>query len=324
MSTRASSSKTQPQTQPQIQAQIQAQQLHLNPQQFLNLHIQMLQTQIQQHTQNPNNPNNQLQLQQLQAQLQNQLQLQMQLQAAQAANQWNAPGQAQGQGQVQGLGQNPANALQQQPPVPAQNQNPIFNQGQQAAAWILQHHALAPPPAIVNAIAAHVNAPTITPPNPQSALKAQPREGSWLSVIDIISPGANLSTFASEHSQHDAERATALQTIHFKSCGYARLPYSHFDQQGIEPTISLARTAAFAKKYNGLAPAMLSAKWPLLGEIVQDINITEATALNAGWDLVQGWEDRGEAEEVEFDGWLAGGTGRISGSVGRLPVDGQE
>lgn len=152
-------------------------------------------------------------------------------------------------------------------------------------------------------------------PTPQSVLKAQPREGSWVYLLDQISPGMNLSDFESDHSRANPERITSLASIRFISCGYAKLPYVHYDQTAIEPANPTPRNPIFTKKYVSLQPAMLSGKWPLLGEIVQEVDKNELMALNAGWFLETGWADPEEASESEFDGWLPGGTGRFTGLV---------
>ena len=41
----------------------------------------------------------------------------------------------------------------------------------------------------------------------------------------------------------------------------------------------------------------------------------ELDALLFAWGLTEGWEDREKAEEAEYDGLLAGGTGRFSGTI---------
>ncbi|KAF2715422.1 hypothetical protein K504DRAFT_26505 [Pleomassaria siparia CBS 279.74] len=248
----------------------------VNPQQLLQFHIQALQLNIQQLQAQPPG----LQLAALQAQLQNQIQLQ-----AQAQNH-NQP-----QGQIQ-----------VQPPI-WHNFAALFGNQQAAQQAAQQHAALAAPPPVQNA------------PNPQTVLKAEPRTGSWMNVIDIISPGLNLHDFGSEFSQADADRTTSLTSIELVSCGYAKLPYSQFDQSDIDPINTPPRNPLVLKKFNALAPAMLSAKWPLLGEIVQEMNLNELIALNAGWDLETGWRNQEEARAAEFDGLLAGGTGRITGVV---------
>jgi hypothetical protein len=255
----------------------QVQQNPINPQQFLQFHIQALQMQIQQMQAQGGAQGQPQQLAQLQAQLQNQLQLHNQMQ--------------------------PLNAAQQMQQIQQhhQNQNNQNNPPQQI---------FAAPPAGGNAQPAR---------DPQSVLRTQPRNGSWLHTLDVISPGFSLKDFGSEHSQADPERSTSLERIRLVSCGYAKLPYAQFDQNAIEPLHSMGRNPVFTKKFNALAPAMLSAKWPLLGEIVQEVDPDEFAALKAGFDLETGWQDAEEAQGPEFDGLLPGGTGRISGEVGKKP-----
>jgi hypothetical protein len=156
------------------------------------------------------------------------------------------------------------------------------------------------------------------PANPQSLLHSQPREGSWTSIIDIISPSTNLGDFGSEHSKADAERQTSLQSIEFISCGYAKLPHATFDQAGVDRGNRFATATCnplLVKRYNALTPAMMTAKWAHLGEIVQDADPMELAALDAGWNLKTGWDDVEEARAVEFDGYLPGGTSRFTGKV---------
>jgi hypothetical protein len=156
------------------------------------------------------------------------------------------------------------------------------------------------------------------PANPQSLLHSQPREGSWTSIIDIISPGPNLSDFGSEHSNADPERQTSLQSIEFISCGYAKLPHAAFDQAGVDRGNRFATATCnplLVKRYNALTSAMMTAKWAHLGEIVQDVDPMELAALDAGWNLKTGWDDIEEARAIEFDGYLPGGTSRFTGKV---------
>lgn len=156
--------------------------------------------------------------------------------------------------------------------------------------------------------------------NSQSLLRRQPREGSWTSIIDIISPGTNLVDFGSEHSRADSNRQTSLESIEFISCGYAKLPHTAFDQTAVDRVIRPATTplsAQLVKRANALAPAMMSSKWPLLGEIVQDVDPMELMALEAGWAMQTGWADVEAARAAEFDDCLPGGTGRFTGTVRR-------
>ncbi|KAF2492489.1 hypothetical protein BU16DRAFT_466962 [Lophium mytilinum] len=155
------------------------------------------------------------------------------------------------------------------------------------------------------------------PPLPQvsaqSAVRTQPREGSWPYILDIISPGQNLADFGSSHSHADADRESSLRELELVSCGYVRLPHANLDESGLEPAHAFLRHPFFSKRYNALAPAMLSSKDALMGEIVQEVDAVECAAVNVAWFLNTGWEDDSEAVAVEFDGCLRGGEGRFSG-----------
>ncbi|XPS75547.1 hypothetical protein M3J09_007623 [Ascochyta lentis] len=277
-----------------------AQQLPANNQ-TLNFYIQSLIVQLQQMQVNAGG------MQQHHINfLQNQLQLQ--LQNAQTPNPHPA------QGHTLPLAQNTAQQNTQ-----AQQQ---FNITQMA---YLNHLAMQ-----VNTIQQFIagqGAPVAPPANAptggaNSVLQTRPREGSWMDVIDQISPGTNLSDFESSHSQADRNRITSLSCISFISCGYAKLPYlvPGVDQSAIETANGFAtalRNPVFTKRYNALSPAMLSSKWPYLGEIVQEVDLSELAALYAAWHLTDGWKDIEAARAVEFDGLLSGGTGRFTGKVQR-------
>ncbi|KAF2797140.1 hypothetical protein K505DRAFT_358652 [Melanomma pulvis-pyrius CBS 109.77] len=193
-----------------------------------------------------------------------------------------------------------------------QTQNQNQPQGQNQAQ---QQQATQAPAAQPNA--AHVNPPLPSDsiPNATTVLKEKPRIGSWLDMLDIISPGLNLSHFDSEFSVSDPDRITSLTSIQLISCGYVRLPYAPYDQSDIESQSRIPRNPLIAKKYSVLSPAMLYAKWALLGEIIQEVALNELVALNAAWDLETGWSDEEAAGAVEFDGLLPGGSGRFSGII---------
>ncbi|KAF2124848.1 hypothetical protein P153DRAFT_326337 [Dothidotthia symphoricarpi CBS 119687] len=304
----------------QVQAHVQPQNLP-NHQQFLQVYIQSLIIQLQQLQANAGGIQQQQQITALQNQLQQQvvqIQNQIQLQILQQV-------QPQAQPQLQPLGQNQGPQNQVAQPFVNVNQvaalaTQVSNMQQQVLAAgqplpILANNIQAPP-----AQAAPAQAPAQAPAASQTLLRTQPREGSWLNVIDIISPGTNLSDFNSSHSQADSERSTALESIEFISCGYAKLPYAVFDQSAIEfPTAlgAVTRNPFFVKRHSALIPAMLTAKWTHLGDIVQEVDLTELATLNAAWSLRTGWDDAEEARAVEFDGLMPGGTGRFTGKVRR-------
>ncbi|KAF2466328.1 uncharacterized protein BDR25DRAFT_306154 [Lindgomyces ingoldianus] len=290
----------------------QAQQNPPTPQQLLQLHIQTTQLQIH-HLQVQalaNNHNQQATITALQTQLQQQLQLQVQMHV-QGQPQVNLPVQNPVQ-QNNAAGGVPAWMQQGNNWVQQQGQNNLNNVGVGGNIWAINQAAA---PAVA---AAH--APPPLPQlaqSPQTVLKAQPREGSWLYLLDIISPGLNLSDFSNTHSLADSDRTTSLQSISFLSCGYAKLPYLQFDQVAIEPSNPIPKNPVFTKRYNTLSSVMLGSKFPLLAEIVQEVDANELGALMAGWYLETGWKDEDAKKGPEFDGLLPGGTGRFSGVVRR-------
>ncbi|KAF1927194.1 uncharacterized protein M421DRAFT_422052 [Didymella exigua CBS 183.55] len=273
--------------------------------QVLNIHIQNLHAQLQQMQANAGGVQQHQQVHVLQTQLQ------QQLQNAHALTQ-----------NVQALTAPQAQAGAPQATMQFQQAQQQLQQQQQHAAQIM--HLAVQVNFLQNAMAnqnAQANAATSSA---SATLQTPAREGSWIDIIDQISPGTNLSDFESMHSKVDANRATSLMSISFVSCGYAKLPHLglSIDQSAIEAVNGFAAATAlrnpiFTKRYNALSPAMMSSKWQYLGEIVQEVNLNEYAALDAGWNLRHGWEDAEAARAVEFDGLLSGGTGRFTGKVQR-------
>ncbi|KAJ4360139.1 uncharacterized protein N0V89_000699 [Didymosphaeria variabile] len=254
----------------------------LNPLQFFQAQFQLLQIQLHQLQNVPGG--NPVQMHALQAQLQHLA--------------------THGPGQLNNGNNGNANQLHVQPP--------LMNTIQQ----ILQNHGQVQGQPVPQAPVAAAGAPSAT--NNQTLLTTRPREGSWVDVIDVITPGPNLKDFGSEHSQADEERTTSLKSIEFVSCGYARLPYSSFEQGNLEDLNGAGRRRTdpvFTKRAQTLLPSMLSAKWPLLGEIVQESSAEELATLYAAWNLEAGWKDADLAKAPQFDGLLPGGTGRFTGTV---------
>ena len=260
----------------------------MNPVQFFQTQFQLLQIQLQQVQNLPGGNANQIQA----------LQLQLQHLATH------------GPGQLANANNGNANQLQIHGPLMHTVQQVLQNHGQWPQGQAGGQEAVA--------TAATAN---------QTLLTAQPREGSWVDIIDIITPGPNLRDFGSEFSKANEERITSLKTIEFISCGYARLPYSHLDQVGLEDMVGTTRQRTdptFVKRVATLLPSMLNSKGLLLGEIVQEMRADELATLYAGWSLEAGWRNEEEASAVEFDGLMPGGTGRFSGTVSaddRLVLD---
>lgn len=157
---------------------------------------------------------------------------------------------------------------------------------------------------------------------PTSHWTAGHREGSWPWLLDAISPGPVFDDYLPAPAPWEQplppRPETNLQIIDLKSCGYARLSnHGGFDQLVLEPELTRARsmTAWFRVRYASLKPAMMESRDRHLGQIVQYMPERELDALLFAWGLRSGWSDWFKAEEAEYDGFLTGGTGRISGVI---------
>ncbi|KAI8932652.1 hypothetical protein NX059_010148 [Plenodomus lindquistii] len=280
-----------------------------NQNQFVQIYLQTLQLQLQQLQANAVGGQHQHQITALQQQVQ-QLQPQVNVGAVPLATQQTIPGV---------WAQNAALPQPQALPVANlfNNNAALLNLALQVQVMQQQVNVAPAPPAV--AVAPPTNAQQTTAA--RSILKLQQRPGSWIDVIDQVSPGTNLADFGSEHSHADPQRLTSLQDIEFISCGNARLPYATLEQNGIGNDNAIAaitqRTPTFQKRHVALEPVMLSAKWAHLGEIVQCTDQDELAALDAGWNLRTGWEDKEAATAAEFDGLLPSGTGRFTGTIRR-------
>lgn len=171
------------------------------------------------------------------------------------------------------------------------------------------------------------------PPAPQAQNNAAPatqatpahwstefREGSWPDVLDTISPGPIFTDYLPQpapwEEQYPPRAPTTLHTIELKSCGYAKLYHSTaFDQFAIEAGHEHHLSNWFRCRQAALSPAMLATTDRYLGRIVQHMPPREETALFNAWRMTTGWNNRSKAEEAEYDGLLAGGTGRFSGTI---------
>jgi hypothetical protein len=173
----------------------------------------------------------------------------------------------------------------------------------------------------------------IPPINAQTVLYGPPRVGSWLYVLDTISPGLNLAHLGSKFSRANAERKSSLERITLKSCGYAELSTATRHIWGEGPRIVWMSQAItnmdweylrryLTELYRSLVDADAHKSHPctsaLFANIVQEADAAEVVALGAAWNLKTGWEDSEAALGPEYDGLSPGGTGRFSGSINRM------
>ncbi|CAD0108099.1 unnamed protein product [Aureobasidium uvarum] len=144
------------------------------------------------------------------------------------------------------------------------------------------------------------------------------RVGSWVWVVDKISPGPTLEMYQprDEFEPVPEPRNNELVSAEFNSCGYVQLRAPTFgDQNNMEAPAAFRMSRHFVRRQSLLSSAMLATQDKLLGSIVQYMSEHETDALHHAWGMTLGWNDVKLAEEVEYDGYLTGGTGRFSGSV---------
>ncbi|KAH0401852.1 hypothetical protein KCU89_g3740, partial [Aureobasidium melanogenum] len=133
------------------------------------------------------------------------------------------------------------------------------------------------------------------------------RTGSWVNVIDKISPGPRLEMYSARDEFEPApeRRKKGLVSAEFKSCGYVQLRSPTFgDQSNIEAPASYRMSRHFIRRQSLLSPYMLTTQDKLLGTIVQYMSEHETDALHHAWGMTMGWGDAKLAEEAEYDGYL--------------------
>ncbi|RMZ11116.1 hypothetical protein D0860_03546 [Hortaea werneckii] len=150
------------------------------------------------------------------------------------------------------------------------------------------------------------------------------RLSSWPEILETISPGPRFSDHLEPpkpwEEQPPAREPTALNSIEFKSCGYAVLPYLlSLDQSALQRPaahrLAQTRSSWFDQREAALTPSKMTTSDCFLGDIVPHMPARELEALQLMWGLREGWDDKEKAEEAEWDGHLPGGTGRFSGVV---------
>ncbi|KAL8992756.1 MAG: hypothetical protein Q9169_006863 [Polycauliona sp. 2 TL-2023] len=158
-------------------------------------------------------------------------------------------------------------------------------------------------------------------------LTTNPLAGSWPDIIDTITPGATIADARYIHgllsSPPDSSSPTThknLESLHFKSCGYVRLPnMKGFDQSSL-PDLPAGPPQCLKRRWAELHRGMLSGKDDeLLGTVVPCMRDDEEGTLEGVWGLEFGWQGKWEGTEWECreDAQAEGGSGRFNGSVKR-------
>ncbi|KAI9849872.1 MAG: hypothetical protein M1837_000086 [Sclerophora amabilis] len=155
---------------------------------------------------------------------------------------------------------------------------------------------------------------------PVDPLKEQFRAGSWIEVIEALTPGITLARLKWDNgltTRLPRRNNYNLQLIELSSCGYVRIGLQ-WNQASVDPPHHTRLPAsAMSKRRTDLAPLMMTTNDSMLGTIVDYIRPLEMKTLRVIWGMQSGWaEDRKKYEPCE-DGWPVGGTGRFTGSVQR-------
>jgi hypothetical protein len=217
-------------------------------------------------------------------------------------------------------------------PLPTNAQpNPVVGQGphphnaQQAANQAVANNLFANLQVLGGLAAQHPPAPLVSQV-PIVGLHNQipgwleaPRTDSWAHIIDKFSPGSILDDlrYARGHGEEPPPRTkTNLTRLHFKSCGYVRLPLD-FDQTMLEALVVPApQVTTVAKKISDIDCFMMKSNDHSLGTIVNHISAAEAQTLEKAFGMTLGWDSSSAlAVEAMLDGISNPGDGRFGGTI---------
>lgn len=235
------------------------------------------------------------------------------IQAAQAANNGlavNIPG---------ATAQNPiiinANANGAQAAIGLSPLAAPFVPGQQAAIANNPPGQLVAPPAAANVPLA---------PGETPLWLRTPREGSWTTILNSITPGQTTEDYCFEHSYSDEPCPRQKQPttqFEFTSCGYVNI-HADFDQAVIIDNRPLWPSAAIRKRRDDIESAIMKTDDFLLGKIINWIESNELVRLQNVFGMTVGWMARDQKRadllaDCHMDGVLKAGLGRFDGVLRR-------
>lgn len=155
--------------------------------------------------------------------------------------------------------------------------------------------------------------------NPPDWLQT-PRSGSWLEIIDYLSPGRTLAEARSERNldlEPPFRTPMKVSKLKFTSCGYVRLPLD-FDQNAIDgPHQANNQSASTVKRMNDIESVMMKPLDPYLGVIVNNVPFAETLAIDNLWNFQWGWKMSrpGLWQDAVLDGVADPGKLRFSGII---------
>jgi hypothetical protein len=183
-----------------------------------------------------------------------------------------------------------------------------------------------PPPGIAQNAQ---NAPAQLPPaftlNNQQNLANNwlqpPRSGSWVEIVDILTPGFTLADirYARDNTglETQAKEPTAFSKLALESCGYVRLPLD-FDQTAIDPPhMNHTLNTSITKRITDIDIFMMKSHDSNLGVVVNHISAAESATLQHAWNMVTDWgpSHLELLADSRADGVTNAGRGRLSGLI---------
>jgi hypothetical protein len=140
--------------------------------------------------------------------------------------------------------------------------------------------------------------------------------GSWPWLLDCISPGIRIHHVTGARGTASIVPTTScLKSITLKSCGYARVSYQSAEALQLD-VLCTQRTASLAwKRSFAYVGDIMGASDSGMGQVSQYIPELESEALQRVWGMTLGWDNEEAKRAVFYDGYLAGGSGRFSGTI---------
>ena len=153
-------------------------------------------------------------------------------------------------------------------------------------------------------------------------LKFRVRQGTWGSVIDKLTPAANLAELRFAHktaedgSPPPERNSSSLMRLEFDSCGYVLLPHQYERVLSVPGRTYIEPKAAHLNnRRSGLAHVMMTSDDAFLGYIHPRILSDEVDVLTTAFHMQLGWGMNPKRFLNREDGQPEGGTGRFSGII---------
>ncbi len=160
-----------------------------------------------------------------------------------------------------------------------------------------------------------------TEPNPKGWVVNGQRIGSWGSVINSITPGADMDFMRYAYGYKDDPtvlRPRTLDRINFSSCGYVSLTKFTGFPRFTEIQIDDVMRPGLYHRSKQLLSQMMNTSDALIGQIVPMLNDKETEVMLTAFPMKFGWDNLEKASHNAEDAQPIGGSGRFSGYVEKM------